>query len=47
MLQLEVADGLGAAVPLVLLAAALTAAVGLAGSWRALQAKPMAVLRGE
>ena len=47
VLQLEVADGLGAAVPLVLLAAALTAAVGLAGSWRALQAKPMAVLRGE
>ena len=47
VLQLETAPSPAGAVPLVLLAAALTAAVGLAGSYRALQAKPMDVLRGD
>jgi predicted lysophospholipase L1 biosynthesis ABC-type transport system permease subunit len=47
VLQLDVAPDPRTAVPLVLLAAALTAAVGLGGSYRALQAKPMDVLRGD
>jgi len=47
VLQLDVAPDPRTALPLVLLAAALTAAVGLAGSYRALQAKPMDVLRGD
>jgi len=47
VLQLDVAPDPRTALPLVLVAAALTAAVGLAGSYRALQAKPMDVLRGD
>jgi len=47
VLELEARPDPRAALLLVLLAAALTAAVGLLGSLRALQAKPMAVLRGE
>ncbi len=47
VLELDVRPDPGAALLLVLLAAALTAAVGLLGSLRALQAKPMEVLRGE
>jgi len=47
VLELEVHPDPWAAVLLVLLAAVLTAAVGLAGSLRALQARPMEVLRGE
>jgi len=47
VLQLEVAPNPWSALVLTLVAAALTAAVGLAGSWRALQARPMAVLGGD
>lgn len=47
VLQLEGRPDPRSALLLILLAAALTAAVGLAGSLRALQAKPMDVLRGE
>ena len=47
VLELEARPDPRAALLLVLLAAALTAAVGLLGSLRALQAKPMDVLRGE
>ena len=47
VLQLEGHPDPRAALGLILLAAALTAAVGLGGSVRALQAKPMDVLRGE
>jgi len=47
VLELEVRPDPWPALLLVLLAAALTAAVGLLGSLRALQARPMEVLRGE
>jgi putative ABC transport system permease protein len=47
VLELEGHPDPWAAVLLILLAALLTAAVGLLGSFRALQAKPMDVLRGE
>ena len=47
VLQLETQPDPRGALLLILLAAALTAAVGLGGSLRALQAKPMDVLRGE
>jgi putative ABC transport system permease protein len=47
VLELEGHSDPRSAVALVLLAAALTAAVGLGGSLRALRAKPMDVLRGE
>jgi putative ABC transport system permease protein len=47
VLELEVQPDPWGALGLVLLAAGLTAVVGLAGSWRALQAKPMTVLRGD
>ena len=47
VLELEVHPDPWGAAGLVLLAALLTAAVGLGGSLRALQAKPMEVLRGE
>jgi putative ABC transport system permease protein len=46
VLKLEGSPDPRSAFLLVLLAAALTAVVGLAGSYRALQAKPMDVLRG-
>jgi putative ABC transport system permease protein len=47
VLELEGHPDPWAAAGLILLAAALTAVVGLGGSLRALQAKPMDVLRGE
>jgi putative ABC transport system permease protein len=47
VLELDVHPDPWTALLLIILAAALTAAVGLLGSLRALQAKPMAVLRGE
>ena len=47
VLELEAHPDPGPALLLVLLAAALTAAVGLLGSLRALQARPMEVLRGD
>jgi len=47
VLQLEGSPSPATAAALVLAAAVLTAAVGLLGSYRALQAKPMDVLRGD
>jgi putative ABC transport system permease protein len=47
VLELEAGPGFGPALALALLAAALTAAVGLLGSLRALRARPMEVLREE
>lgn len=47
VLELDSSPSLVAALVLLLLAAALTAAVGLAGSVKALRLKPLEVLRGE